>query len=606
MADFNNPVQGVSGSPVQPQGGVVDNSTAQTISNVSGILGNVGQLFAGISQSSAAKQKQQQQTLADSVVSGYAQRTTALNAAVEQGKITWAEAKMKQRALYNQTVANHPSLTESLTKFQGDLNATAGLGDVLAKGTAVDQQIQDDTKKATAAGFVSPSMTPQEQDVGLQRYKQMEHNLYNMNYQKNQLGLQAAQLEIVSKRESIAASRANRANAQLDIEMKRNKVSLQNSIADVANTYRGKIQTDLGQIQAAVDNKQMTPEQALAATNQIKNNFAAQLQPVRGAGDPNFIDNLTKPIFDMVDRQNDFLSGKISKDTYQAQVDSLTAMASLDALKDPVLAAGAAYSKMFPQLSPAILSQIGNVAVAHLNKSLGNGTPPNLIDNDTKADNKAYLKSVGEMSTRIKEKDPTVMDSKGTLQEMNLHVNSILKGINAYSMAVESPAQLNDVTNFMASKDFINFQKAGGQVNASNAAAVKSIIGEQYNNAVIPAISKEWDNSKTMTASAPRATAVNLSGEQVAGNPTKTKTPQAVDYRWTGSSLTFVPAKGMERNRGAVAKARDLNQRVSPLVNKLVRMSAHLDGNEDYAKYFKDFEPAMFGVQPEEQQGTGE
>lgn len=592
MADmFEIGIGGPQGSPIQPQQPVVDTSTAYTLNAVAQAIPNVlGTLAQGYTQTKAAEKKQAASDQRNAVLSGYSQKVTAFNAAVEQGKMSWADAKSRTRALYNQTIANFPSLTEDLTKFQGDLNSTAGLGDVLAKGTAVDQQLQDDTKKATAAGFVSPSMSVEQQQAGVQRYKDLEHNLYTMNYQKQQLGLQAAQLELVSKRESIAASRANRANAELDRRIKLNKLNVQNSLSDVNVAYYGKIQTD---VQTVLNNDKLTGEQRVQALTEIRNNYTAVLNPIRAAGDPNYVDSLTKPTFDLIDNAMNFANGKVSKEVAQNKIDTLTAIAQNEIMRNPVLATAAAASKLFPQFSEVIINQVGPEVVNVLKKNTNTeSTPANLVDPDNQADVKTYLKGVGDVATRIQQKDPTVTDTKGAMQDLNANINNILKGVNAFSLSVEKPSQLNNITNFLASKDFINFLKAGGQINAANSAAVKSIVQEQYNNQVIPAVRKEWEASKT-TVGAP--TGVKQVGRVAIPIQDQKATTEAVQYRWTGNSLTFLPAKGMEQNRGANAKARELNARVAPLINRMIRMNAHLDGSEDYTKYFKEEEGAIFG-----------
>lgn len=597
MADmFEIGIGGPQGSPIQPQQGVVDTSKAQTLNTLGNAVPQLlGTLAQGYVQAKGAQQKTAAEEQRSSVISGYAQKLTALNAAVDQGKMSWSEAKTRTRALYNQTIANFPSLVEDLTKFQGNLNSTAGLGDVLAKGTAVDQQIQDDTKKATAAGFVYPSMSQEQQQAGLQRYKDLEHNLYTMNYQKQQLGLQSVQLELVSKRESIAASRASRANAELDRRIKLNKLNVQNSLSDVNVTYFGKINAD---VQTVLNNKDLTEEQRVQALTEIRNNYTAVLNPIRAAGDPNFVDNLTKPTFDMIDNAMNFANGKISKEVAQNRIDTATAIAQNEIMRNPVLATAAAASKLFPQFSEAIINQVGPEVVTVLKKNTQPAAvPANLVDPDNQGEVKTYLKGIGDIATRIQQKDPTITDPKGAMEDLTANVNNILKGVNAFSLSVEKPSQLNNLTNFLASKDFINFQKAGGQINEANSASVKSIVQEQYNNQVIPVVRKEWEASKTVVGA---PTGVKQIGRVAIPVQPEKNTTEAVQYKWTGNSLTFLPAKGMEQNRGANAKARELNAKVAPLINRMVRMNAHLDGSEDYAKYFKEEEGAIFGTTQED------
>ena len=604
MAEFTYDIGGPTGSPVQPKGGVIDNSTAQTISNVGSALGS---LFGGLTQAAGNTAKAEAGAQKASIMSGYAQQVSNFNTAVEQGRMSWAEAKSRQRALYNKTIASYPGITEDITKFQGDLNSTAGIGDVLAKGTAVDQQIQESTKKATATGFITPDMTEGEKAAGLERFIDMEHNMALMDYQKNQLQLQSAKLDIVSKSESIAASRVNKQNAQLELQMKRNKVNLQSTLADTANLYYGKTRQDMANIQKAIDTGKMTPEEGLRATNEVRNNFNAVLQPIRGAADPTYVDNLTKPIIDMMSAQEQFLSGKITKEVLQNRLDVATTSSALTIMKDPKLALAFSLSKLAPAFAPAILNDIGPDVIKLMEKnSKETGVPGNVMDVDTKIETKTYLKGVGDIATRILEKDPTIPNPKETMAELTVNVNNILKGINAFSSSIDNPAQMNEATYFLSDKGFINFQKAGGQLNQSVAANVKGIVSATYNNAVIPAIQKEWEMNKTVIGYPTQVNsklAAATAGRVNIPVPTTKETITAVDYVWTGSSLTFRPTKGMEQNRGAVEKAKALNSKVAPLVNKLVRMNAHLDGSEDYTKYFKGQEQAFFGSINEETKG---
>lgn len=586
MSDmFSIGIGGPQGSPIQPQSPVVDSSNVQTLNNLANaipsLLGGGAQNYAA---NAAQRRKQEAEDTRNAVLADYSSKITNYNAAVEQGTMTWQEAKTRTRALYNQTVSNFPGLTEDLTKFQKELNSTAGLGDTIAKGTAADQQYEENQKKAIAAGFPST-------DQGVKQYMELEHSLYNMNYRSKELALQAAQLELTNKKESIAASRANRANAELDMKMKRNKIKLQSDLSDVNVAYFAKINND---VQGVLDNEGLTGEQKMQALTEIRNNYTTALNPIRAGADPSFVDSLTKPTFDMIDSAVDFANGKISKEVAQNQVDKNLAYASLDFMKDPVLAASAAASKLFPQFDNQIISAVSGEVITALRKNTKtDGVPVSLVDPDNQEDVKTYLKGVGGVATKMEQKDPTITDPKGALEDLNANVNNILKGINAFSLSVEKPSQLNNITNFLASKDFINFQKVGGQINASNSESVKGIIQEQYNNQVLVAVKREWENSKT-TVGAP--TGVRQIGRIAMPIENTQNTTEALQYKWTGNSLTFLPAKGMEQNRFANAKARELNAKVAPLINKMVRMNAHLEGSEDYAKYFKAEESAIFGT----------
>ena len=80
------------------------------------------------------------------------------------------------------------------------------------------------------------------------------------------------------------------------------------------------------------------------------------------------------------------------------------------------------------------------------------------------------------------------------------------------------------------------------------------------------------------------------------GSTVQESTPTAVRYVWTGNSIRFSPAPGFERNPNVLAKAQELQKKIAPLINKSVRAAAHMDGSQEYSKYFKQNEEAFFGT----------
>lgn len=597
MATFDSELSGPQGSAVQAQGGIVDTTTAQTISGVASTLGGLFGGSGGIGQALAQAAKDRKQKQADDVLTQYAQFLNKQNAAVEQGK-SWDKAKMETRARFQQLTSNFPSLTEDLIKLQGNFNSLAGFGDVLAKGTAVDQQLEADKKSAVAAGFVSPDMSQEQQAAGLARYKDMEHNKVILDYNTKQIQYQNAQLETISKRQSIANQALEAQQRKIDLQLKRNKVNIQNSLSDVAVNYTGQVRGRLEQLQQFVDGGGDRVE-AMKQLNAIKNEIYTQLQPVRGAAGADYVDGLAKPMLAMIDNQADLINGKIEKDVYANQLDKLTTLSALPIMKNEKMAAAMAISKMVPALSDSILAQVAPEFVNYLNKNLAGKTPANLTDDepDAKAQTKVYLKGLGDLSNRLESKDPSIRNNKEVQQELEVHMNQVLKGVNAFSLSVENPAQLNNLANFFASDGFKSYAKSGKAFNRESADAAQSVMNQQYADVVIPAIQKEIERTKTVVG---YPTQVKQVGAITMPVPNDTNTTAAVQHKFVGKGVLFSPAPGMENNRGAVAKAKELNAKVAPLINRLVRMSAHLQQSDDYQKFYDQYETAIFGAPEKE------
>lgn len=585
-----------------PQGGISPQQAVAPVSNTN-VAASVGQgltqlLGTGLSiyqnqQKAEAKQKQA------AAVTGFAQGITALNEGVSQGKITQADAQRRQRVMFNQAIANNPSLTEDLIKLNSSLAGSAGLGDTLAEGTAVDQQIKADTKGATAAGFIQPNMSPQDQEHGLNLYRQQQQALNQMEFASKQLGLQNQQLSLQEKKANIANAQMQRANAAAQLQETRNRKAIQGGVADLSNVYTQDTLKKIGGLQEALANKQITPEQFLQQTQQLRNGFYSVTASARGAAGGDFIDSVSAPLFKILDAADAQASGKVGADVATAQLSQAQTHAALEIMSDPKLARIAAASKVFGNtFDPVIMANFSPDMLKVLNKNTGTGMPANAVsdDPDDQAAHTAYTDGLKSAITTLTSKNPAMTDPKGLTQELQTNLNQTLKSVGTMGASVDNPTQFNGIMKFLADPTFLAFQQHGGKIDPSLAQNAKNVIQENYQSQLIPAIRDTWEQAKTVTGvSTPAGGFPSMGGALPGGTTTQVDSKSAVTYRWTGQSLQFVPSPGYEKNRSVLAKAKELNQKVSPLVQRLVMADAHLEGNVDYSKYFKELEPAIFG-----------
>lgn len=603
MADFSQ--QDIQGPNlgVQPQQAVAPaNVIPQTLSTVAQGL---GQLFAGAANEITAQKKLDKQNAADALMSKYARTVTGLNQAVAQGNKTLATAQREQRALFNQIVSNYPSLTEQLTKFNTSILGSEGLGDVLAKGTEVDQQIKADTKAATAAGFIQPSMGPAEQERGLQAYRDQQQHLNQLDYYSKKLQVQNQELSLTEKRESIANQRTQRANAAYDLQIKRNKQGLQMALSDITANYFSKTQGEIDEI----NKSNLPPEEKLARLDKLHNDFNAITIQARGVAGSDYVDGLAKPVFDMIQSQKDFASGKISADVLQNRVTAAQNRAMLPIMSDPTAASIIAVSKLTGNtFDPVILTNFGGHMVDLVKNNMNPENPPanpTPHDPDAKEGVKTYTGSIQDVTRRLAMKDPSVDDPKATMQELSAHVNQIVAGVNDFASAQRNPQQLSTVVDYFASPEFLQYQRMGGTIDQANLQGAINAVRINYGDKLVPAIQQEWERSKVITGvtgSAGGFPTMSAAGARGAASTTQENTQNAIEYRWTGKNVVFKPAKGLERNTSAVAKARELQSKLAPLINKSVMMRAHLDGSDDYTKYFRESEGEMFGQEAQGEQ----
>ena len=589
----------VSGG-VSPQQAVAPAPSAITSAVGSGALNSVGNLFTAVAQGYAEGAKKAQAAKDAGVISNYGQKLTALDAAVAQGSMSHAEAQRRQRALYNSAIANNPHLTEKITGFTKDITTTEGLGDTLAQGTAVDQQIVADTKSATADGFITPSMTPEEQENGLNLYRQRQQQIGEMKFYSQQLEIQKQKMSIQAQAESIAASRVQRANAAADLQLKKNKMYAQQATADFGANVYAHTQTQLDEIGKKLAAGSITNEQAMSEANAIKDSIMAQTMKIRGAAGGDYVDSISKPIFDSIDNRNKFFSGQISADTLKARLDSLKAIAELPMMADPNLAKIAVASTLVAGVDPSLLGTSGQYLQQYLKKNVNPSvTPANPLSTDPeeKADTKVYTGSLVDVTNKLSNKSPAIADPKGTMEELQNHVNQLLRGAGSFSGAHTDPKSYNEVVNYLANPAFLEYQKMGGCIDQSNLESVKNVISVNYLEKLVPAIQSQWEQAQTTVGYPQQVKQIGAISMPV---PNTKNAENVVRYVWTGNTIEFKAAPGYADNAGVRAKVGELQRKLAPLINKSVMMRAHLDGSSDYSKYFKMSEAEMFGTKSQD------
>lgn len=597
---FDIGIGGAQPSPIHPQSPVTDNSQLTTLQGIQTALQGVGQLFAAGGQTASQKRQERLAQEKANVMSSYGQRVVALDAAVEQGKMTAAESKTRLRALYNQTIANYPSLTEDLTAFHKGITGAEGLGDAAVKGTAVDQQYEQLKKDATANGWVHPGMTPDQIESATDAYQAQQKSIGDMKYYSQQLEIVQKKASIQAQQESIAASRVARANAQAELQIKRNKMGAQAALSNFAVGEQAKMSAQINQLQQDVDSGKLTREAALARLQAMKDNYAAQTMKLRGVAGGDYVDSLSKPLFDQMEAHANFLSGKIGADVMKTQVERAQNTAMLPLMQDPQLANLMAASKLLGGALPSKLqTQVTDRILQMASNNQNPNNPPANPTPHTKQEGKQvgkYMDSIRSGINSLADKDRSLKDPKGTWEEIQNHVNQVLAGTGEFSSSQRSPKQLNQSLDFLASPEFLKYQKMGGRIDDASVSAAAQAVSVNYTDKLIPTIQEEWEKAKTVVGVTPSAGGFPAFGGGMPTASTEQRaTSDAVEYVWSGSSITFRPTKAFLKNPGAVAKAQELNKSMAPLINRMVRADAHMKGTDNYSASFKQYEKNIFG-----------
>lgn len=579
-----------------PQQAVAPVSNAGTVAAVGQGLTQL--LSTGLSMY-ANNQKQEAVKQKNEATAGFASYITNLNSAVSQGSLSQSDAQRLQRAKFNQLVANNPAMAEELIQLNSGLAKSAGLGDTLAQGTAVEQQYQTDLKKATASGWIHAGMTAEQQQQQVDGMRQQEHAAQQMDFYGKQLSIQNQQLGLQEKRANIANANAQRANAVMEAKMKTNQLQVRNGLNSAVQSEYDRQRAQITSIQ---QNAVMTPEQKVNAITELQQQFQSQLMQYRGIAGSDYVDGLTKPFGDLYKASSDLASGKISADVYQHQIDSAQAKALLPFAADPKYATPLALAKTLGPAGATVINRLTPQLMDKYDEIMkGYNYNPTSNSEADKADTKTHTDILKSTIDALSSKSPIVDDVKGTQSELHQHVNAILSGTVDFASSQKTPNQLNNVMDFLASPQFLKYKQMGGTVDESVSANIENVIGTNYTDKLSPVIQQAWKDAQVttgFTVDTAKKSQYNVGFANV--EQQQSAADGALEYTFRNGSLTFRPKKGYEGNPAVIAKASDLNQKVSPLVNKTVRAAAHLEGNEDFDKQFKRYESDFFGAPNEE------
>lgn len=599
MADFSTNVSEQQGSMPQPQQPVQDRSSLVALNAFGDIGGKLLSLGAAAIQKDQAKA---QQDALNQVVGGFAQKQLSIANAVETGEFSSQEGRMRMRANYTQAISNNPGLTDVLAKTQKSLVTTVGLGSVVADGTEQEKMQLALNKEALSAGWIKADASPAEQAAGAAAYTQFKRHQADIDAQQNQLSLDSAQIGLQRAKIGLATDRIQQVtagysqqSAKMSLEENVRKQRSQLAVGGMADSYFFKFNQDLDDIQKRKESGELTPQQAVMAADK---SFAVIQQAVnltgRDAGGE-YVNNLTAPLRGLYENRTKFLNGEIDKNTLENQNSVLLGKSKLNILGDPKMAEVTALSNLFGPNTLSLLPEVNKTVADYVQRNANPSTKPADILPDSTDEKQAVNTYFGVLKSNMGSVNAKQGDDKTrTTEELNANVTNVLKSIDVHSLTVNNPSEYNQVTDFIASPEYGKFVKSGGGIHAEAAENAKNILQSQYMDKVLPVLRQEYEKAQVDK--------VSLSTSLMSGRNPQTRVDastqsatEAIKPVFSGGGVTF--RADPSASTAVKNKAKDLNNNVAKVINKLLRMDAHLNGDTDYkGSYDRNFE-TIFGVQ---------
>lgn len=602
MADFTTNVSEQVGAMPQPQQPVQDKSSLIALQGLSDIGGKI------LSVGAAAIQKNQQvaeQKALNQVVGGFAQKQLSIADAVETNQMSSSEGRMRMRANYTEAISNNPGLVNVLAKTQKELVTTAGLGSVVAEGTEQEKMAFALQQDAMKAGWVKADASPQEAAAGAAAYTQFKRHQADIDAQQNQLSLESAQIGLQRGKIGLATDKIqqvtagyNQQSARINLNESVRKERSQMAVGGMADSYFFKFNQDLDEIQRQKEANQITPQQAVQMADQKWSVIQQAINLTGRDAGSDYVGNISGPLRGLYENRVKFLNGEMDKQAYENENTVLLAKSKKNLMGDPQVARVMTLSNMLGPQTLSLLPEVNKVVVSILERNANPASKPADVLPDTNEDKQAVGTYLGVVKSNLDAvQTKTGEDKVRSLEEVNNNITNILKSIDVHSLTVNNPAEYNQVTDLLASPSYGKFVTQGGGIHAEAAHNAQVILQSQYFDKVVPVLKQEFEKANVDTSGIARGLGgIEGAAMMPANNVNAT---QQIKPIFSGGGVIFRadPNASTEMKN----KAKDLNNGVAKVVNKLLRMDAHLSGNTDYkASFDRNFE-FIFGLQ---QDGT--
>lgn len=568
MAKFTSEGIGeAQGSPFSPIKPAVDQSSA-------GVMDALGKAveYAGKHLNKKAKVE------AMGVIDRFTEDQVLLADAVEQGTMTSSEARTRARKNFLRYSADNPGISDDLVTRHKQLLSEAGLAKVLSTGTEAEQQRIKMENKAMEDKFIRPGDNAEARAEGVANW-----TAYNAAAKK----LQAAQANVTYSSSSLA------------LQENRKRVESQEALFNLSAAYTPKLNRDFADITNRVNSGEITREEAVAEVN-VKwgevTNISAQ---VGGRAGGTFLKNLTEPMEIAKDNTLAYLSGDMELKALQSDNEIAEAQAMQFWMSDPAMAKLAAGQKllrnsdmltMFANTQPVVLEHINRLTEAEEPEDV-----PNLLE--------GYSAGKTSVPTTLKILSSSMRDvlsgkaPSGMEEQLDAAFEATLTSVDIYKDSVRNPKQFQNVVDHFASDVYGSYAVKKGGIASSQAVKAKEALQAQYETEVIPVLKKEYEEKTKRRGRS-----------QGGGKFTRTMATEIIKPAFNGSGMSFTVQPGIPKEDVDWARsvAKDLNSRVAPAVNKLVRMTAHLDANKNYRKVYEANYSTIFGEELPEEGTTNE
>lgn len=599
MADFTQSyIQDSSGSAFSPLPPITDNSTASGIGAMAAVAGQGAEFLGNALERKQKAEKElleaQLKATQDQAVADFAKRQLAITGAVETGEIrSSSAARMQMRKNLSEAIANNPALVTELTNAHKAVTKTSGLGDAVYEGTQAEQQQTAVINAAVQAGWVRPDASQDEQLEAAFQWQQF-------NKAKDVLSEQTARVNLASAQVGLGTARINQQSARLSLVEKQAKAASQAALGQGVVAFQTKLRNDLESLRQQKERGEIDALQYDMGVDAVYQAVTSTVNSVGGQAGADYLKGMTSGLEMMRDNYKRYGSGELQLKDLENKNQIAVATNAANALGDPQIAKIAGFSSVIRNADPGLIVNMNTISARYLDSGNNIESKPADVMPDTAEDKKNvddYLKILTSSVDKIN--NGSADNAAQTTQEVNNNLVNILKAVDVYSPTTSKPEDFNSVMKFLADPKMGKFIAGQGGIPSTVVPQAVNALDFEYKQKVLPLIQEEFQ--KAMTGGT--ATITYQGRTEVPGVKNQKPASELIKPVFSGSGVTFTVDPSV-KDSFVRAKVRDLNNKVAPVLNQMIRVDAHLAGSTNYKQTYEQNYSDLFT--PAEAQDAGQ
>lgn len=580
MADFTTSnAGGPMGTNVTPNQGVASNTGNILLSAIGSTVQGAFSAFEDAKKLEAVKTEKAEELAGSKVLSSFRSKQLQFVDAYEQGKMTQSEARTRMRAELNKFQANNPLLGEDILATHAQLMTTAGLGKVVDEGTAQDRERARTRQAALDAGFLEGAPDEEEAVSNYLRFKSAGETLAR---EQAQLTFENGKLERAGKLTS-------NETALISLQEKKIQLAQQAAVAEMADAFAPSVRDKTQSIVAKFRDGQLDVKGAVAELNAIRQTINTTVTGAGRKAGSEYLSTVVQPMIETLDIAKEVVTGNLESTALTNQLNSALTRQKLIQLSDPQNLNVVATSELFRNIDTLRAAEVDATVTRMLSTTL---------DNDTDHFN-PFTKDAGKAKVALDVVRDSAAKSVGgkanplLLEELDKSITDILSGVSAYRSSLTDTSQLKNIQDFLSDPVIASHIKSRGGIPKEVVGNAKEVVQELYEMRVLPAIKTQLQQSNVVSGF--KSTGQGMMGGEITTTPAE----DVVNIKFAGSDVYFEANSNIGK-----AKAKDLNKKLAPIMNKMIRVTAHLSGTTDYKSSFEQLFGSMVKEEPKGVEGN--